>query len=81
MICSARKSNGRRRHPLKTLKQQDYLDWKKLIDIKKEGLHKTERSFFKSLILKKRGREMMEKSKSMMNRYRKSKLYYNTGAP
>lgn len=30
-------------YPLKTIKQLDYEDWKKLIDIKKEGLHKTER--------------------------------------
>jgi len=30
-------------YPLKTQKQLDYLDWKKLIDMKNEGLHKTER--------------------------------------
>ena len=47
-------------YPLKTQKQLDYLDWKKLIDMKNEGLHKTEE-----------GRETMEKVKSMMNRYRK----------
>ena len=47
-------------YPLKTLKQLDYLDWKKLIEMKKEGLHKTED-----------GRETMETIKSTMNRYRK----------
>lgn len=47
-------------YPLKTLKQLDYIDWKKLIDMKNEGLHKTEE-----------GRAVMEEIKSKMNRYRK----------
>lgn len=47
-------------YPLRTLKQFDYEDWKKLIEMKKEGLHQTES-----------GREMMKSIKSIMNSYRK----------
>lgn len=51
-------------YPLKTLKRLDYEDWKKLIDIKIKGLHKTEE-----------GRVIMKKIKSIINSYRKNSIF------
>lgn len=51
-------------YPLSTLKQLDYLDWKKIVELKKDGVHKTVT-----------GLKLMREIKSKMNSGRNKNIF------